>query len=231
MSYSTITFVSSNRSIKFDTIMTTLSFLVIYSMAVTVNDVAKRAGVSMKTVSRVINHEDSVAKETHRKVLAAIEDLGYVPNLWAQRLRSGQSEVIALLFYDATPSYIMDVINGLMDCGDKYQYTINLHRVNVNDPNQVSHILSIAEQKQIEGFVITPPCDNSEQLIYTLNEMKFPFVQLSPRKRTDEYAWVAASDEEGSCEAARYLLALGHNRIGIIQGDINHQSSWDRLNG
>ncbi len=200
-------------------------------MAVTVNDVAKQAGVSMKTVSRVINREDSVAKETRRKVLAAIEDLGYVPNLWAQRLRSGHSGVIALLFYDATPSYVMDVINGLMDCGDKYEYTINLHRVNVKDPGQVSHILSVAGQKQIEGFVITPPCDNSKQLIDGLHEMKFPFVQLSPRKRTNEYAWVAATDEEGSCEAARYLLALGHKRIGIIQGDVDHQASWDRLNG
>ena len=200
-------------------------------MAVTVNDVAKRAGVSMKTVSRVINREDSVAKETRRKVLAAIEDLEYVPNLWAQRLRSGQSGVIALLFYDATPSYIMDVINGLMDCGDQYHYTINLHRVNVKDPKQVDHILSVAGQKQIEGFVITPPCDNSEQLIDGLHRMKFPFVQLSPRKRTNEYAWVSATDEEGSCEAARYLLALGHNRIGIIQGDVDHQASWDRLNG
>jgi LacI family transcriptional regulator len=200
-------------------------------MSVTINDVAEKAGVSMKTVSRVINREDSVTKETSKKVLEAIDELGYVPNLWAKRLRSGHSGMIALLFYDATPAYLMDVINGLMDCGDHYHYTINLHRINVEDPKQVDRVLTVAEQKQVEGFIITSPCDNSNKLINRLHAINFPFVELTPRKRTPENAWVAATDELGSYEAARYLLALGHRRIGFIQGNVEHQASWDRLNG
>ena len=84
-------------------------------MSVTVNDVAKRAGVSTKTVSRAINREVPVAELTRQKVLNAINELGYVPNLWAQRLRSGQSGMIALLFNDATPSYL-SVVSKFHDC-------------------------------------------------------------------------------------------------------------------
>ena len=200
-------------------------------MAVTINDVAKRAGVSIKTVSRVINNEPAIADGTRQKVQKAIDELGYVPNLWAKRLRSGHSGMITLLFNNATPSYLMDVINGLIDCGIKYHYSINLYRLNINDPKEINYVLSTAEQKQVEGFVITPPVDNSIQLINGLYAMNFPFVQLTPRKRTREHAWIAATDEQGEYEAVRYLLTLGHRRIGFIQGDVDHQASWDRLNG
>lgn len=200
-------------------------------MPVTLNDVAKKAGVSIKTVSRVFNREPSVLEETREKVNVVIKELGFVPNLWAQRLRSGLSGVISLLFQDATPSYLINVINGLVDWGEKSNYTINLHRVNVKDPAQVNQVLEVAAHNQVEGFIITPPCDNSDILIDGLHEKNFPFIQLTPRKRTTEHNWVAASDEQGSSEAARYLIALGHKKIGFIQGNIEHQASWDRLNG
>jgi LacI family transcriptional regulator len=100
-------------------------------MSATLSDVAKRAGVSMKTVSRVINQEDRVAETTRQKVLAAIEELGYFPNVWAQRLARGYSGLIGLFMHDATAAYITAVMNGIMDIGDTTGYRLSLYRLDV----------------------------------------------------------------------------------------------------
>jgi len=200
-------------------------------MPVTLREVASKANVSIKTVSRVINREANVAEETRQKVLAVIEELGYVPNVWAQRLRRHQSRIVTLLFSDASSLYLMRSINGLIDAGNHYHYTINLHSMDPKDKKHIDYVLAIADQKLVDGFVITPPCDESERLLDKLHEMEFPFIQLSPRKPTAKYPWVAATDEQGSFEATRYLISLGHRRIGYIQGKLDHQASWDRLRG
>jgi LacI family transcriptional regulator len=200
-------------------------------MSVTLSDVARHAGVSMKTVSRVVNNEKRVAEETRRKVLAAIEELGYVPNVWAQRLARGYSGLIGLFMHDATSAYITAVMNGMMDVGETTGYRVSLYRLDINDPHQVAFVLGMATQRRVEGFIFTPPCDNSPELTRGLQEMKFPFVQLTPHERCNDCAWVSATDEQGSHEATRHLLELGHVRIGFIQGNRDHQASWDRLNG
>jgi LacI family transcriptional regulator len=200
-------------------------------LSVTLSDVARRAGVSMKTVSRVINNEERVAETTREKVMAAIHDLGYVPNVWAQRLARGHSGLIGLLMYDATPAYIMNVMNGLMDIGDLTGYRISLYRLNVHDPQEVEQVIGFAAQRRVEAFVFTPPCDNSATLVRALQELKFPFVQLTPHERCSGCAWVSSSDESGSYQAAQHLIELGHTRIGFIKGNQDHIASRDRLQG
>ena len=95
-------------------------------MPITQADVAKRAGVSVKQVSRVINNEDRVAESTRQRVMAAIGELGYVPNVWAQRLARGNSHSIGLCFHDATAAYLSEVMRGLMDFADQRNYRIGL---------------------------------------------------------------------------------------------------------
>lgn len=199
--------------------------------AVTLTDVAKRAGVSIKTASRVINNEDRVADATRQKVLAAVESLGYVPNVWAQRLARGYSGLVGLVIGDATPSYLMDVLHGLMDVGDAAGFRVSMYRMNIKNPQEIAQIIGMAAQQRVEGFVFTPPCDNSPELIRALQELNYPFVQLTPHERCETCAWVAANDEQGAYEAAWHLLRLGHKRIGVIQGNPGHIASWDRLNG
>ena len=200
-------------------------------MPVTLSDVARRAGVSMKTVSRVVNNETRVADTTRQKVLTAIEELGYAPNVWAQRLARGHSGLVGLVMHDATPAYIMDVMNGLMDVGDATGYRISLYRYDVKDPREVAKIVAMAAQQRVEGLIFTPPTDNSPDLVRALQDLGFPFVQLTPQDRCSSCAWVAATDEQGSYDAAHYLIGLGHRRIGFIQGNLDHVASWDRLNG
>ncbi|MBI9043300.1 MAG: LacI family DNA-binding transcriptional regulator [Anaerolineaceae bacterium] len=200
-------------------------------MPITIKDIAQKAGVSIKTVSRVINNEQNVAETTRNNVLLVIDDLGYVPNLSAQRLARGSSGLIGLILGNATASYIMTVINGLLDYGDLHNFRVSLHRVDTNKPHQVQNVIGRALQNGVEGFIITPPCDNAEKIIETFRNTNFPFIILSPRDRNQNYSWVTSNDYKGSMEATKYLLELGHKSIGFIQGNSDHQASWDRFQG
>ena len=198
---------------------------------VTISDVARRAEVSKKTVSRVINNEATVAESTRQRVLRAIKELDYSPNPWAQNLARGKSGLVALIFHDAGSPYIMDVLRGLMDAGESVGHGVSIHRCNIEKAEDVAQIIRVASHHIADGMVFTPPCDNSPTLIQALEALEFPFVLLTPNSRHCGYSWVAATDEQGSYEAARYLIGLGHRRIGYIQGNPQHRASWDRLTG
>ncbi len=200
-------------------------------MGVTLYDVAKRAGVSPKTVSRVINNEKSVAEKTRQKVLTASEELGFVPNLWAQRLARGRSATLGLFFFGATPPYLMMVINSLMDVGEERGYQCSLFRLDTRDERQVEDVLQLFDRKIVDGALLTAPCGDSPMLNSKLTEMGIPYVALSPRLRAEDHSWIAATDELGAYESTKHLIALGHVRIGIIIGHPDHQAATDRYIG
>ncbi|NDJ76960.1 MAG: LacI family transcriptional regulator [Chloroflexi bacterium] len=200
-------------------------------MAATLSDVAKRAGVSKKTASRVINNEDTVAAATRRKVLAAIEELGYVPNEWAQRLASGNSRIVGYLIGDYLSPYSAHVLNGLLDVADAAGHHVSILRIDIDDPQQIERVITMARLRRMEGIVLAPPCHSSPRLMGALQEMAFPFVQHSPSDRCSGCAWVSAADEQGSYDAAWHLLRLGHRRIGFIQGPVDLYVSRARLAG
>jgi LacI family transcriptional regulator len=198
---------------------------------VTQADVAKRAGVSIKQVSRVINNENRVSETTRTRVLQAVAELGYTPNLWAQRLARGYSKLIGLCFYDATPTYTTEVLRGMMDVGEQRGYRVSLYRFDPADEREVAGMVAAAGQLQVDGFLLSPPCDNAVAFLAALKQLGVPFVKVTPHDRSDEDAWVAATDEKGAYDATLHLIRLGHTRIGFIQGPTAHTASWDRLHG
>jgi LacI family transcriptional regulator len=200
-------------------------------MPITQADVAKRAGVSVKQVSRVINNENRVAETTRQRVMAAIGELGYVPNVWAQRLARGHSHLIGLCFHDATAAYISEVMRGMMDFADGHNYRVGLYRFDPTQPGAVQHMARLAGQMRVDGFVLTPPCDNAVEFVEALQTLGVPFVLLTPHDRRSGVTWVAATDEQGAYDATVHLIRLGHERIAFIQGPEGHVASRDRRHG
>jgi LacI family transcriptional regulator len=200
-------------------------------MPVTILDVAKAAGVSIKTVSRVVNKESNVSIQTRDKVLSAIEQLGYTPNPSAQRLARGHTGIVGLLIHDTAPTFVMEVLKGIMDMGELRSYHFSLHRCDVTKPEQVSRVIRMAAQHQVGGLIFTPPCDTSDELIEALQAIQFPFVILMSHDRSPHKAWVVTENEQGSFDLTCHLLELGHRSIGFIQGNADHQDTWDRLAG
>jgi LacI family transcriptional regulator len=95
----------------------------------------------------------------------------------------------------------------------------------------VAQILRLATQHQLEGLIFTPPCDRSEELLSALRAIHFPFVLLMSHDRAEDKPWVVTQNEQGCFEVTCHLLEQGHRHIGFIQGNNDHQDSWDRLTG
>jgi LacI family transcriptional regulator len=200
-------------------------------MRPTIRDVAQHAGVSIKTVSRVLNDEPYVRDDTRARVLASINYLGFVANLSAKRLAKGQAFAIGLLFHNASWHYILDVQRGVLDTARAYGYSTLMHPCDMERSLDTQEILAQATQRQVDGFVLTPPADNATALLERLDEMGVPFVRLSPCERERDWPYVAATDRAGARQMTEYLLRLGHTRIGYVRGPLDQKAGYDRHEG
>ncbi|HEY65374.1 MAG TPA: LacI family transcriptional regulator [Caldilineae bacterium] len=200
-------------------------------VSVTIFDVARHVGVSIKTVSRVINNDPVVSEDTRAKVMAAVRELGYVPNVSARRLASRRSYVVGLVFHNATWAYITEVQQGVLETCRKEGYGMLIHPCNAKKSEDQQEILRLVAQQQVDGFIFTPPCDNAVALLEELEARRIPFVRLTPCVRQGPSPFVAADDWRGAYEMTEHLINLGHRRIGFIMGNPDHQASHDRLAG
>lgn len=198
---------------------------------VTIRDVATTAGVSIKTVSRVLNNEPFVKDSTRLKVLAAIDELGYVASLPARRLASGQSFTIGLIFHNASWHYLLAVQRGVLDTARKSGYSTLLHSCDICSDADAKEILNLVRQKVVDGFIFTPPVDNASDLIQDLQDLQVPFVRLTPVDQDSPLPFVTTTDLRGAYEMTQYLISLGHRKIGFIHGPQEQRAGHERFNG
>jgi len=199
--------------------------------SVTIREVAELAEVSIKTVSRVLNNERYVKEETRKKVENAIHKLGFVASIPARRLASGQSYTIGLIFHNASWHYIQDVQKGVMETAHQYGYSTLLHPCDITSENNAHGIMNLVYQKQVDGFIFTPPADNAKGLILELKNIQFPFVRLTPMDRESQLPYVSATDKQGAFDMTMYLIQLGHTRVGYIIGPQEQRAAHDRFAG
>lgn len=200
-------------------------------MAVTIRDVARHAGVSIKTVSRVINHEAFVRDETRARVMQAIQELGYVANVSAQRLARGRAHAIGLVYHNASWHYLHHVLRSVLETGHQAGYNTILHPCDASRSQACQDLLRLVSQRSVDGFIFTPPADNSAALLSELQASHVPFVRLTPRDRERPWPYVTATDRQGAYAMTQYLLSLGHQRIGFIQGPPEQKAAGDRYEG
>jgi LacI family transcriptional regulator len=122
-------------------------------------------------------------------------------------------------------------MQGMIEAGEAVGYSLSVLRCRIDNSSDIKRVIQQASHHQFDGLVITPPCDNSDELLSNLHKLRLPFVLLTPHERTDEHSWIAAEDERGSYEATRHVIVIGHTRIAYIKGNRRHQASWDRLAG
>jgi LacI family transcriptional regulator len=197
----------------------------------TIRDVANRAGVSIKTVSRVLNNEPFVKSSTKDKVLTAIDELDYVASISARRLASGQSYTIGFIFHNASWHYTQDVLKGVIETARKSGYSTLLHPCDVCNNLDAKEVLNLVHQKVVDGLIFTPPADNASEVIHELQQLEVPFVRLTPKDRESPLPYVTATDKQGAFEMTRYLISLGHRRIGFVLGPLDQRAGHDRFKG
>ncbi|MGE0031969.1 MAG: LacI family DNA-binding transcriptional regulator [Steroidobacteraceae bacterium] len=199
--------------------------------AQTIDDVAARAGVSIKTVSRVINHERNVREETARRVMQAIRELNYRPNLAARNLASPQAYLINVLYDNPSDNYMVSVLNGVLSACELAHYGVMLTPFDVGNPRLIDRVHEAVAQRRASGLVLTPPLCDHEPLLRALAAEGIDYVSIAPRDENREIPFVAIDDRRAARDLTDYLLCRGHRRIGFIKGHPLHGAAARRLPG
>jgi LacI family transcriptional regulator len=195
----------------------------------TIYEVAREAGVSTATVSRVINTRRHVRESTRQKVEAAMERLGYVANRQARGLAGGRSRMIGLLVHELGSSYFTQLIRGIDLAVADIGYDLMLYTSHARVEAEARHALELATGP-VDGVIFVLAVDPS-QYVETLRQRGKPFVMLDHSHELSGTTFVAAANRSGTREAIAYLIELGHRRVGFITGKPGVSSAGERLAG
>lgn len=197
-------------------------------MKATITDVAKRAGVSMKTVSRVLNNEPNVAQKTRERVKAIADELRYSPNLAARGLATSKSYLIALIYDNPSPNYIAHIQRGAIDACREAGYHLVVEPLSLRDgatrEEKVKRVRSVLDRLPVDGVILTPPLSDSEALLEVLAELNIKCVRIAP-KNGGSQAFVGMDDETAAYQMTQHLLGQGHEKIAFILGHIDHAAT------
>ncbi len=194
-----------------------------------IREVAKRAGVSLGTVSNVLNRPEIVAKETRERVSSAIEEIGFVRNGSARQLRAGTSQHIGLVVLDVTNPFFTEVARGVEDLANQAGYVVIL--CNSDDSvEKEKHYLHVLEEQRTQGVLITPVQSDASYL-QQFRQRGIAVVLLDRTSRSKDLCSVAVDDVLGGELAAAHLLEKGHRRIGFVHGSLSIRQIADRRRG
>jgi LacI family transcriptional regulator len=196
----------------------------------TIEIVAEQAGVSAKTVSRVINNERGVRTETRERVLAAIEKLDYQPNLAARGLAGARSFLIGL-FYDNPGDYLSEFQTGAVQRCRESNLHLMVEPLVAADPDLARAVSTLIRQLRLEGVILLPPLSDLPEVRATLAEAGIPAVHIAPMHRQDDAPSVDTDDRAAARELTDALIERGHRRIGFMLGRAGHRATEQRYLG
>lgn len=197
----------------------------------TIDDVAALAGVSIKTVSRVVNNEPNVRPATREKVEAAIASLDYRPNLSARSLAGNRSYLLGLVYGQPGAHYVLDIQEGVLEICRPQGYELVVHPANHRDPELINDVSELILEKRVDGVMLTPPISDNMDVINKLKHMGIPFVRVAPTEEKHLSPYVETNDAEASYDMTCQLIAMGHTRIGFICGHPDHRAITLRYEG
>lgn len=195
----------------------------------TISDVARRAGVSAMTVSRVVNGSGAIAPATRARVEAAIAELGYVPNALGRQLRSKRTQMVGLVLSDITNPFFTTVARGVEDRAREAGYHILFCDTDESEAEEQRAVTALIE-RQVDGILLVPTGDDAPTLPLLANR-GLPVVVLDRRVREPGIDSVATDSIAGARLLARHLLELGHRRIAVLTGRPAVSTSADRVEG
>lgn len=198
-------------------------------MAISVRDVAREAGVSVGTVSNVLNRPDVVAPATVEKVTAVIERLGFVRNDAARQLRAGRSRSFGLVVLDARNPFFMDVTHGAQARALENGYTV-LMGASEDSKASEAQLLELLDEQRVAGVLITP-VDTDLSRLWKIRESGTPVVLVDRGSGDRSFSSVSVDDVEGGRLAAQHLVDLGRRRIAFVGGPLETEQVAHRLDG
>ena len=189
------------------------------------------AGVSIKTVSRVVNKEAYVRAATRAKVEAVIADLNFRPSSAARSLAGRRSFQIGLVCDNPSPHYVYEMQSGIRDRCEADGVRMIAQPYDRGSDRLVDDIIELIETTHVDGLVLTPPVSDRQDVIERLVARGLPFVRISPGMRIDASPSVSIDNAGAAAELAAHLVALGHTRIALVRGHPDYATSLQREDG
>ena len=196
-----------------------------------IQDVAKHAGVSIATVSRVLNGSARVGNDIRKRVEEAIEALSYEPNPAARSLRRHRSRIIGLLISDIQNPFFMGLIRGVEDQALRHEYSLILCNSN-ESPKREQQYLDVLYTERVAGVIVVPTREYLDEAVHKrFLERGTPIVAVDRRLKARNVDAVLVDNVRGAREAVAHLLANGYHRVGTITGPQSVTTGRERLEG
>jgi LacI family transcriptional regulator len=196
---------------------------------VTIRDVARRGGVSVGTVSNVLNHPELVAEETLERINKVIAEIGFIPSLAARQLRGARSPAIGLVVLNVEP-FFTNVAQGVEAAASEVDHLVILCD-SAGDAKREDRWLRLLEEQQVSGVLLSLARGSPSRLHNELRKRGTPIVLLEHESRRRDQCSVAVDNVEGGRLAARHLAELGHERIALVNGPRSFTQCEDRRAG
>jgi LacI family transcriptional regulator len=197
--------------------------------AVTINDVAALAGVSTKTVSRVLNREPHVRPEVRDRVAHAVRSLNYQPNVAARALAGSRAYLLGLCYDNPSPGYVSAVQVGAISACREAGYHLLVEPI--EGEGAAGQVEALLGAVKMDGLILPPPvCDNAA-VLELLERRGAPYVRIAPAGQFERGPFVHMDDRKAAYDMTVHLQALGHRRIGFIRGHADHSATPLRHQG
>jgi len=197
----------------------------------TINDVARIAGVSKKTVSRVINRSPLLNDDTRKKVEDVIGQLGYVPNPQARALALGRNFLVGLVHDNPNAQTVMNVQQGMLEAIRDSEFEMVVRPVDRGSATMLEDLRLFLERQRLFGVLLMPPISENDAVAKLCSNLGCRYVRMGSVELDTPDHMVASNDREAVHEATQYLIAQGHRRIGLVAGPHGFRSARERRLG
>ncbi|WLD93838.1 LacI family DNA-binding transcriptional regulator [Alkalihalobacillus sp. AL-G] len=199
--------------------------------SITIKDIAKETGVSIATVSRVLNNTGYASEEIREKVLSTAMRLNYLPNAVARSLKNEKTNTIGVVIPDITNSYFMQISKGIEDTIHQYGYNLIFGSGNEHSKKE-SEMLQVLFEKRVDAIVLATSGGN-EEIIEKIKKSGIPIVLIDRKINGKEHDLdlVIEDNIEAAYELTKHLLDLGHTRIGVVNGSLTVSTGIERYRG
>ncbi|GLQ21408.1 LacI family DNA-binding transcriptional regulator [Algimonas porphyrae] len=197
----------------------------------TISEVAERAGVSVKTVSRVMNDYQHISEKTRTKVNKAMEELSYAPSSIARQMRLGDTQSIGMLYGDPSSGYQARLNHAVLKaCSDARRY-LAVEFFDEADPDWRRQLEAFLDRTKVRNLILVPPMCDSSELHSLLRERDVRTVLISPSRQISGSSSIAMDDRQAAMEMTNHFITLGHKNIAHISGDPGHVVTLLRKQG
>ncbi len=197
----------------------------------TINDIARMAGVSKKTVSRVINKSPLLNAQTRERVEQIIRETGYVPNPQARALALGRNFLIGLIYDNPNTQMILSMQKGILEALHGTEFELIVRPVDRGSARVMDDIRSFITRQRLFGIIILPPISENDHIARLCDDEGCRYVRMGSAMLDDPEHMVASNDRDAVADAVRYLIGQGHRRIGLVAGPHGFRSAKERREG